>query len=254
MSKSQHGFVASHYAPRAAAYVGSAVHAGGPDLDQIEAFVRARPNSRVLDLGCGGGHVSYRVAPHAREVVACDLTPDMLALVRRTASERGLNNIVVEQAPAERLPFADASFDIVLCRYTAHHWDNFEAGLREARRVLKPAGGAVFADCVAPAHPMLDTHLQAIELMRDPSHVRNYSLAEWTAALARAGFEVAALTPRKLPLEFAPWIERTKTPELFASAILKLQAQASAVVREHFALRADGGFTLDTLTIEAVAG
>ena len=151
MTDSQHSFVASHYAPRAAAYVSSAVHSGGPDLDQIEAFARARPDTRVLDLGCGGGHVSYRVAPHVREVVACDLTPDMLALVKQTARERGLTNIAVEQGAAERLPFADGSFDVVLCRFSAHHWDNMEAGLREARRVLKRAGGAVFADGFAPA-------------------------------------------------------------------------------------------------------
>jgi SAM-dependent methyltransferase len=164
-----------------------------------------------------------------------------------------LDNIVVEQAAAERLPFADASFDMVLCRYTAHHWDNFEAGLREARRVLRPTGGAVFADCVAPAHPMLDTHLQAIELLRDPSHVRNYSAAEWAAALARAKFCMTALTPRKLKLEFAPWTQRTRTPELYANAIRQLQAQASAAVREHFAIEPDGSFSLDTLTIEAAA-
>ena len=166
MSKSQHDYVVDHYAPRAAAYVSSAVHASGPDLDQIEAFVRALPNARVLDLGCGGGHVSYRAAPHVREVVACDLTPDMLALVKQTATARGLHNIVVEQAAAERLPFEDGTFDLVLCRFSAHHWDNMEAGLREARRVLKREGGAMFADGIAPAHPVLDTHLQAIELLQ----------------------------------------------------------------------------------------
>ena len=82
VSNIQHDFVAAHYAPRAAAYMDSAVHSG-------------EAGARVLDLGCGGGHVSYRVAPHVREVVACDLTPDMLALVKRTADERDLNNISV---------------------------------------------------------------------------------------------------------------------------------------------------------------
>ena len=164
MSDTQHEFVTKHYAPRAAAYVSSAVHSAGADLDQIEAAVRGCVDARVLDLGCGGGHVSYCVAPHVREVVACDLTPDMLAHVKRAASERGLGNIVVQQGAAERLPFADASFDILLCRYTAHHWRDIEAGLREARRVLKAGGRAVFADCVAPSNPLLDTHLQTIEL------------------------------------------------------------------------------------------
>jgi SAM-dependent methyltransferase len=254
MSQTQHDFVAGHYAPRAMAYVASAVHSGGADLDQIEAFVRGCAEARVLDLGCGGGHVSYRVAPHVREVIACDLTPDMLDQVKRTASERGLNNIIAQQGAAERLPFADGAFDIVLSRFSAHHWHNMEAGLREARRVLKNAGRAVFADVAAPAHPLLDTHLQTLELLRDPSHVRDYNAGEWTAALGRAGFSATGLTARKLRMEFAVWTERTKTPEPYQTAIRMLQAQASAAARDHFAIGADGSFDLDTLTIEAVAG
>ena len=73
----------------------------------------------MLDLGCGGGHVSYRVAPHVREVVAYDLSAEMLAAVRATAAERGLANIVdPSRARPKRLPFPDASFDLVLSRYT----------------------------------------------------------------------------------------------------------------------------------------
>jgi len=252
MSQTQHDFVAGHYAPRAAAYVASAVHSAGADLDQIEAFVRGHGEARVLDLGCGGGHVSYRVAPHVREVVACDLTPDMLDQVKRTASERGLTNIVAQQGAAEQLPFANGAFDIVVSRFSTHHWRDMEAGLREARRVLKKAGRAVFADVAAPAHPLLDTHLQTLELLRDPSHVRNYNAGEWIAALGRAGFSATGLTARKLRMEFAVWTERTRTPEPYRTAILMLQAQASAAARYHFAIGADGSFDLDTLTIEAV--
>jgi SAM-dependent methyltransferase len=177
----------------------------------------------------------------------------MLALVKQTAGERGLTNVVVQQAPAERLPFADASFDIVLCRFTAHHWHNFEAGLREARRVLKPGGGALFADVISPAHPLLDTHLQTLEMLRDMSHVRNYSLAEWTASLARSGFSPTSLVQRKLRMDFPVWTARTNTPEPFVAALRLLQAQASAAVRAHFAIGPDGGFDLDTATIEAKA-
>jgi SAM-dependent methyltransferase len=253
VNTSQHEFVASHYAPRAAAYVNSVVHSTGADLDQIEAFVRGSADARTLDLGCGGGHVSYRAAPHVREVVACDLTPDMLAQVKRTAAEQGLGNIFTRQAAAETLPFEIGGFDLVLCRYSAHHWHNFEAGLREARRVLKNDGRAIFADGISPAHPLLDTHLQAIELLRDPSHVRNYNAAEWMASLARAGFSSIRIAPRRVRLEFMVWTQRTNTPEVYANAIRSLQAQASAPVREHFAIGQDGGFELDTLTIEAVA-
>ena len=212
MSETQHAFVAAQYGPRANDYVTSLVHSSGEDLDQLEALLRGHAGARVLDLGCGGGHVSYRASPHVAAVVACDLTPGMLAAVERTAASRGLSNITVQQAAAESLPFADGSFDFVLCRFSAHHWHRMEAGLREARRVLAPAGCAVFIDTVAPADPVLDTHLQAIELLRDGSHVRNYAVAEWIAALARAGLAVTSLCCRGLVMDFPVWVARTNTP------------------------------------------
>ncbi len=253
MADAQTSFTAEHYAPRAQDYVDSRDHAQGPDLDQMEAALRhafagaARP--RVLDLGCGGGHVAYRAAPHAAEVVACDVTPAMLEAVARTAAARGLANIATREAAAERLPFADASFDAVLCRFTAHHWADVEAGLRGARRVLKPGGLAVFMDAVAPPDRAADSHLQAVELLRDASHVRDYSVAEWTAALLRAGFAVDTVTRRKLRMVFPVWIARTRVAPDMAAAIRALQDGASAAVRAHFAIGPDGSFDLDTATM-----
>jgi len=246
MSTSQHAFTAGQYGVRAPDYVASVVHAQGEDLDQIADFVRTRPGSRVLDLGCGGGHVTYAAAPHAAEVVACDLTPSMLEAVAAAAAERGLSNVRVQQAAAEALPFADASFDLALCRFTAHHWQDFEAGLREAFRVLKPGGAAVFVDTVAPAQRVFDTHLQTIELLRDTSHVRSYSVAEFVAALARAGFTLEGVTLRQLRLEFSSWIARTRTSSVHAAAIRSLQSGAPADVSRHFRIEADGSFEIQS--------
>ena len=251
MLPSQPSFAAEHYAPRARDYVTSVVHSSGDDLDQLEAELRGRREARVLDLGCGGGHVSYRAAPHVAEVVACDVTPSMLEAVAATAAERGLGNIAVRQAAAESLPFSDAAFDMVLCRFTAHHWQDMEAGLREARRVLKPGGRALFIDTVAPAGAVLDTHLQSVELLRDPSHVRCYGLAEWAAALSRSGFLLQGVTLRRLRMEFVSWIARTRTPPHHAEAIRSLQRGAPAPVRSHFAIGADGSFDLEAATMLA---
>src|SRR4051794_20957031 len=111
--------------------------------------LRGRPGGRVLDLGCGGGHVSYAAALLAAEVVAYDLSGEMLAAVARTAAEHGLTNVATRRGVAERLPFGEGRFDAVLCRFTADHWHDPEAGLREARRVLARGGVAVFADAAA---------------------------------------------------------------------------------------------------------
>ncbi len=243
--------VARQFSPQAAAYVTSAVHAEGDDLRELADLVGGRRDARVLDLGCGGGHVSFRLAPLVCEVVAYDLSPAMLTVVRAEAARRGLSNIATREGPVENLPFDAGAFDLVVSRYSAHHWSDFRAGLREARRVVKADGGAGFADVVTPGSPLLDTHLQAIELLRDPSHLRNYSEAEWHQALTDAGFAPGAPTRRRLRLDFAAWVERMRTPSLHVEAIRSLQTRMPAEVVRHFAVETDGSFTLDTMTLAA---
>ena len=245
--------VEDQFGPRATAYVESAVHAGGEDLDRIEAIARAAAPAHALDLGAGGGHVAYRMAPHARRVTASDLSGEMLAAVTATARARGLGNVETTAAPAERLPFADGAFDLLACRFSAHHWQDFEAGLRQARRVLQPGAPAVFVDAVSPGPPLLDTHLQAVELLRDTSHVRDYSAAEWAGALRRSGFRIQATRTWRLRMEFDSWIARMRTPAPNVTAVRALQAAASEEVRAHFAIEPDGSFMLDVLMLEATA-
>lgn len=245
--------VEAQFGPRANAYVESAVHAQGADLEALEAIVRDVRPERALDLGAGGGHISYLLAPHAGTVTAADLSPDMLAAVAATARQKGLSNIETVQAPAERLPFDDGSFDFLACRYSAHHWRDLDGGLRQARRVLKGGCRAVFIDACSPGPALLDTHVQAVELLRDTSHVRDYSVSEWAAALTRSGFGLANCRTWRLRMDFPVWTARMSTPEANVRAIRALQAAASAETKAHFAIEADGSFLLDILMIEATA-
>ncbi|WP_157215837.1 class I SAM-dependent methyltransferase [Flavisphingomonas formosensis] len=252
MTQTHDMIVRRQFGEQAAAYVESSVHAGGEDLDWIEQVAaRARP-AHALDLGTGGGHVAYRLARQAGRVTASDLAGEMVAAVLATAEGKGLANVAGEIAPAEALPFADAAFDLLACRFSAHHWRDFEAGLREARRVLASGAPALFVDVVAPERPSLDMHLQAVELLRDPSHVRDYRVSEWIAALGRAGFEIRDLRSLRLRMDFPSWTARMRTSELHVAAIRSLQSLASADVAGHFALEADGSFTIDTVAIEAI--
>ena len=239
----QDALAARQFGARAGAYLSSSVHAQGEDLARLATLVR--PGSRVLDLGCGGGHVAYAAAAAGGQVTAYDLSPEMLAVVAAEAATRGLP-IATIQGPAESLPFAAASFDVVLSRYSAHHWRDFEAGLREAARVLRPGGVAGFADVVSPGVAVLDTYLQAIELLRDVSHVRDRSVAEWLQAAATCGLMAGAVAPARLRLEFASWIARMATPPTLVAAIRAVQVAMGEQVASHFAIEADGSFTVDT--------
>lgn len=192
------------------------------------------------------------MAPHATRVTASDLSPDMTAVVDAEAERRGLGNIETCCASSAALPFGDGAFDMLACRFSAHHWQDVSAGLKEARRVLRAGGVAVFADVFAPPQAAADTHLQAVELLRDLSHVRDYSEAEWCAMLAKAGFAIAAITKGRLRMNFADWTARMRTTPDRAAAVLTLQGLASSEVAAHFAIEQDGSFTIDTLLIEAV--
>jgi ubiquinone/menaquinone biosynthesis C-methylase UbiE len=246
-----HDVVIEQYDSQASAYLSSAVHATGADLERMAGLIGQRLDAVALDMGCGGGHVAFRMAPLVGKVVAYDLSPSMLETVAAEAGRRGFGNIVTKQGAAEALPCPDESFDVVATRYSAHHWHGFEEGLAQMRRVLKPGGLALFMDVVSPGAPLLDTWLQSIELLRDPSHVRNASLSEWQATLASLGFAIGEVSTYRLRLEFAPWIARMRTPDAHVSAIRSLQQRAPAEVREYFEIGDDGSFTVDTALMVA---
>src|SRR5438067_12186676 len=115
-----HDVVKEQYDSQASAYLASAVHASGVDLERMAALIGHRPDAVALDMGCGGGHVAFRMAPSVAKVVAYDLSPAMLETVAAEAQRRGLGNIVTKQGAAEALPCPAESFDIVATRYSAH--------------------------------------------------------------------------------------------------------------------------------------
>ncbi|HTI18492.1 MAG TPA: class I SAM-dependent methyltransferase [Trinickia sp.] len=246
-----HEKVADAFGSTAAAYLTSPTHAAGADLSTLAAAVASTPGASVLDLGCGAGHVSFAVAPYARSVTAYDIAPAMLETVAAAASERGLGTICTRQGAAEVLPFDDASFDWVLSRFSAHHWHDVRPALAEVRRVLKPGGRVVFVDVAAADHPLLDTHLQAIEVLRDGSHIRNYRADEWLNFFAEAGFAAHIRERWRLPMQFDQWVARMRTPEVRVAAIRSLLHGAPDEVREYFAVASDGSFMIDALMIDA---
>jgi ubiquinone/menaquinone biosynthesis C-methylase UbiE len=235
----------------AEAYLSSTVHSQGADLEAITNKLRGQSEARVLDLGCGAGHLSFAVAPHVGAVVAYDLSTEMIDIVTREAKRRNLGNVSTQEGRVESLPFEDASFDWVCTRYSAHHWTDIRKALSETRRVLKRGGGLIVIDTCAPVNPLLDTHLQTIELLRDGSHLRNYTSTEWKSLLMEAGFVIGAQSVWKIPIDFNAWIGRMKTPPVYVDAIRSLLQKAPREVVDYFQVAEDGSFALDAIMMEA---
>jgi ubiquinone/menaquinone biosynthesis C-methylase UbiE len=243
--------VERQFGPLAAAYLKSSVHAEGPDLTALDRKLAGQSILDALDLGCGAGHLTFAIASHARSVTAFDPSDDMLATVAQEAHARRIGNIGTRRGVAENLPFADQSFDLVCTRYSAHHWANLPRALSEMRRVLSSTGRLIIIDVVAPELPLLDTHLQTLELLRDPSHVRNYSIAEWRTQLARAAFEVSRSETWKLRLEFDAWIARSRTPADRVAMLRSLLDNAPQEVRDYLDVAANSTFHVNAVMLEA---
>nr|WP_315598707.1 class I SAM-dependent methyltransferase [uncultured Cupriavidus sp.] len=248
----QQELVAAQFGATANAYLTSTVHAQGADLEQLkQALAHLKPvaHSRVLDLGCGAGHASFAAATVANEVVAYDLSAEMLAVVAAAAQDRGLANIRTQQGAAEVLPFADASFCAVVSRMSAHHWRDVPAALREIRRVLKPNGKVVLIDIVGADDPLCDTWLQSVELLRDPSHIRDYTPAVWAQMFEAAGLGAEVSPVWRIEIEFSSWVARMRTPEVAQTAIRHLWEKAPAEVRDRYRVQPDGSFALEAALV-----
>ena len=243
--------VTRSFAPQAEAYLTSQVHTTGRDLELLAEAIFETPAARVLDLGCGAGHATFAAAGSAGEVIAYDLTDSMLRVVEKAAADRGLANIRTVQGSVEKLPFASASLDWVISRYSAHHWHNLDLAMAEIARVLKPGGQVCLIDVAGGPEPLLDTHIQAVELLRDPSHVRDYTECEWLDFFHRHALTAEVAYRWRLPIEFSSWITRIGTAPARVAAIQELWSGSPAEVREHYSLAGDFSLELDVLMLRA---
>jgi SAM-dependent methyltransferase len=176
---------ASVWDSRAQAYRESEAHREGADLDLLVEW--AEGAHTALDVASGGGHVARRLREAGLEVVTADPAPGMQADV---------------QAFAEDLPFPDRSFDVVACRVAAHHFADVAAGLREMSRVA--ADRVLVVDNLFMGEPA-----EVADKLRDPSHVRNYTEAEWRAFFEDAGLVVEEVRRVDKTMRFGPWLERS---------------------------------------------
>lgn len=247
----QQALVAEQFGNTAAAYLTSAVHASGADLEAVKTIVQRYQSPAVLDLGCGAGHISFAAAPFSASVTAYDLSEQMLAVVAASARQRSLENVEVRQGPAEKLPFPDAAFDVVVTRFSAHHWADVPAAMKEVHRVLRPDGVAAVIDIIASENPLHDTTLQAVELLRDASHVRDYRVSEWTSILDAAGFSHRLTSTWRLKMVFDEWVARMRTPPDRVIAIRSLLDTAPEETRLYFAVEQDHSFFIDAAFFEA---
>jgi SAM-dependent methyltransferase len=206
------------WSDRAQLYLESDAHRSGDDLDLLVGW--AAGARTALDVATGGGHVARRLREEGIEVVTSDPAP-------------GMQPDVI--TPAEDLPFADGSFDVVACRTAAHHFSDVRAAVREMARVSRDR--VLIVDTLH----MGDASEEA-ERLRDPSHVRNYTEREWREIVRGAGLSIEDVRFTQNTFDFAAWLERTGCAGDEAERVRELWGDRVA----------DGKLTLDKIAIRAV--
>jgi ubiquinone/menaquinone biosynthesis C-methylase UbiE len=194
---------------------------------------------RILDLACGPGVVCESLAAEALQVVGVDLTPEMLRRARERCA--GHPNAEFREAAVEALPFRDGEFDAVVTRLSLHHFEEPRAALREARRVIARGGRLVALDIVASEDREEACLHDALETLRDPSHVRFLPPSGMREAVSGAGFEIRVEERWDQPREFGEWAAVVAAARSLDALEPVMAALARAGVRAGIDLRAEAG-------------
>jgi SAM-dependent methyltransferase len=241
VSEPQKARVTAQFGPGAAAYVASAGHAAGPDLEQLLTWGRRRGAVRVLDVATGGGHTALAFSRFTPSVVAVDLTVPMLQAARSFMAAQGAPGIRLLAADVDALPFRDGTFGTVTCRLAAHHFPALLPPLREVARVLRAGGSFLVQDIRGHDDEEAAGFITEVERRRDPSHVRAFRQLEWTAFLRAAGLTVmdeAVLSGRR---DWTDWTGRARMTAEARADLERFVLDAPARCREAFDFEVDGG-------------
>jgi len=196
--------VRSRFAPVAVNYTRSTFHASSERLQEVLDLARPKLGDLALDVATGTGNTAFALAPYVRRVIGLDVTREMLDQARRLTAERGVKNADWVLGDVAALPFEDETFDLYTVRAAPHHFNDIDAFLSEAFRVLKPDRDAAFIDSSPPSAARELLH--EVEVRRDPSHVRSLTLEEWGAHFERAGFELEVAALRELDWDYDEWM------------------------------------------------
>jgi len=163
-------------------------------LRMIVEAAAPKAGDRVLDVACGGGLVVCAFAPHVAHATGIDMTPAMLERAGQLAAEKGIGNVTWDRGDVTALPYVDGAFEVVVTRFSMHHFLDPLGVLREMIRVCAPGGRVVVVDMHASEDASKAAEWNRAEKLRDPSHVRCLTLSEHKRNFAQAGLPEPKVT------------------------------------------------------------
>ncbi len=234
--------VRERFGRAAEGYIRDAGFATGDDLDMMVELLKPSSDDNMLDVACGGGHTALRFSPLVRSVVASDLSMVMLKKAQEYVSEEGeVDNVIFREADAEDLPFPAGAFTLLTCRIAPHHFPDVPRALNEFHRVLRRGGRMALVDTLKPSDPEIAEWHQKVEQLRDNTHIRAFTLEEWTDMVAAAGFIIHETVIVEKTHDFPAWASRGGMSRKAIADLNKLFDEAPNKVQDYFQIETFAG-------------
>ena len=148
-----------------------------------------RPDMKVLEIGCGTGTTALMHAPHVSEILATDISQNMIAIARRKAEEQGIENVRFEASSIEELQVLPESFDVVMAHSILHLVSDREKIIGQIFEWLKPGGLLVSSTaCLNDGMGWLKLILPPLRWLGRVPYVEFFSLQDLESDLSAAGF------------------------------------------------------------------
>ncbi len=237
---------------RAESYSKGNIFVDGAYLSEIERRSGVAKNHSVLDVATGAGFLALEFAKNAKIVIGCDITRNMLKKAIEKRKLTGLDNTGFLLSDVESLPFPDESFDIVSCRFAFHHFPDPRKALTEMQRACKKR--IIIVDGVSSEDRDKSLFHNYIEKLRDPSHVRIYTLPEMEEMVKDTGAVISNVTHRDIPQDFGDWMNRAGTDAKTTKVIEDLMGQSMNGDSTGLRVKLENGrlgFTYDTVILVA---
>jgi ubiquinone/menaquinone biosynthesis C-methylase UbiE len=169
----------------------------------------AGPSDSVVDVACGPGIVTCAFAAATARATGIDLTPAMIGKARQLQLDKRLANVCWCIGDVASLPYADGAFSIAVSRFALHHMPDPQRIVAEMARVCRPGGRIAVVDVAVSPDLRRAAAFNAMEKLRDPSHVRALTLAELEATMAGGTLSVPRIDSYRMNVGVKGLLERS---------------------------------------------
>jgi ubiquinone/menaquinone biosynthesis C-methylase UbiE len=236
--------VARQFGETARGYAMSRTHAEGGTRDLLLERLQPVMDETALDIACGAGGMTLALAPFVRRVIGFDLSPEMLHATRLGAGRKNVANLELVAGDVHALPFRDRSLDIATVRMAPHHFEDPAGAVREMARVLRRGGRLGIADGTVPDDPEIDAFINRLDVLHDPTTVRNYSVREWRAFYEGAGLRVDGIEEEAFDLAegrlLSEWVGRSGGSTVVFDECRRMLLEATPAIRRALRVKPEG--------------